>query len=53
MSNLEGLKLKETGKYFGIGESGVSQTSRRLSDKLKTNKNLSKKVAIVKKKLKL
>jgi len=48
-----GLKLKEIGKYFGIGESGVSQTSRRLSDKLKRNKNLSKKVAILKKKLKL
>ena len=48
-----GLKLKEIGKYFGIGESGVSQTSRRLSDKLKRNKKLSKKVAIVKKKLKL
>jgi DNA-directed RNA polymerase specialized sigma subunit len=47
-----GLKLKEIGKYFGIGESGVSQTSRRLSDRLKTNKNLSKKVAILKKKLK-
>ena len=48
-----GLKLKEIGKYFGIGQSGVSQTSRRLSDKLKRNKKLSKKVAIVKKKLKL
>ena len=45
-----GLKLKEIGKYFGIGESGVSQTRRRLSDKLKRNKNLSKKVAILKKK---
>ncbi len=48
-----GLKLKEIGKYFGIGESGVSQTSRRLFDKLKRNKNLSKKVDILKKKLKL
>jgi REP element-mobilizing transposase RayT len=48
-----GLKLKEIGKYFGIGESGVSQTGRRLSDKLKRNKNLSRKVAILKKKLKL
>ena len=48
-----GLKLKEIGKYFGIGESGVSQTSHRLSDKLKRNKKLSKKVAILKKKLKL
>ena len=48
-----GLKLKEIGKYFGIGESGVSQTSHRLSDKLKRNKELSKKVAILKKKLKL
>lgn len=48
-----GLKLKEIGKYFGIGESGVSQTSHRLSDKLKRSKKLSKKVAILKKKLKL
>jgi len=48
-----GLKLKEIGKYFGIGESGVSQTSHRLSDKLKRNKKLSKKVAILKKKLRL
>ena len=48
-----GLKLEEIGKYFGIGQSGVSQTSRRFSDKLKRNKKLNKKIAIVKKKLKL
>jgi len=46
-----GLKLKEIGKYFGVGESGVSQASHRLSDKLKEDKELSKKVAIVKEKL--
>jgi DNA-directed RNA polymerase specialized sigma subunit len=27
------LKLKEIGKYFGIGESGVSQTSLPETDK--------------------
>lgn len=48
-----GLKLREIGKYFGVSESGVSQASSRLSDKLKRNNELSKKIDIVKKKLKL
>jgi len=48
-----GLKLKEIGKYSGIGESGVSQTSRRLSDKLKRDRELSKKLAIIKKRVKV
>ena len=31
-----GEKLKDIGIHFGIGESGVSQGSRRVADKKKT-----------------
>jgi hypothetical protein len=31
---------KEIGEYFAIGESCMSQTSRRVSDRLKTDKTL-------------
>jgi chromosomal replication initiation ATPase DnaA len=48
-----GSKLKEIGTYFSIGESGVTQTSRRLSDKLKTDKVLRKKIKLIENKLNL
>ena len=35
-----GEKLKDIGTHFGIGESGVSQASRRISDKIKNDKTL-------------
>jgi len=47
-----GKKLKEIGAYFDIGESGVSQTTRRVSDKLK-DKKLTIKINRIKNKLNL
>ena len=46
-----GIKLNEIGACFDIGESGVSQTSRRFSEHLKNDKKVRKATAIVKKKL--
>src|SRR3989338_712132 len=48
-----GRTLKEIGGYFGMGESGVSQSSRRFSLKLEVNKKLSKKVNSICKRLSL
>lgn len=48
-----GEKLKNIGVHFGIGESGVSQASRRVADKIKKDKKLRAKVAKIKRKLKL
>jgi len=47
-----GRKLKEIGTYFDIGESGVSQTTRRVSDKLK-DKKMIRKINRIKNKLNL
>ena len=41
---LTGKKLDDIGVYFGIGGSGVCQTSRRITDLLKKDKALVKKV---------
>jgi hypothetical protein len=38
-----GKALKEIGRYFNIGESGVSQASRGIAFKLSQNKQLTKK----------
>ena len=46
-----GKTLKEIGDHFGIGESGVSQASRRLSLKLNEDRNLRKNVRLIEKKL--
>ncbi len=46
-----GIKLSEIGACFDIGESGVSQTSRRFSKKLKKDKKVRKTTELVKKKL--
>jgi len=48
-----GEKLKAIGKYFGISESGVSQASRRISQKSDKDKKLKKKIEKIEKKLKL
>ena len=37
-----GMKLKEIGQRFGIGEFGVTQASRRISMKAEKNKKLRK-----------
>ncbi len=48
-----GKKLKEIGKEFGIGESGVSQTCRRLSQRIDSEEKLEKKLQKIIKKLNL
>ena len=45
-----GLKLAEIGKSFGIGESGVTQASKRFSERLKKDKKLRKTAEKIKKK---
>jgi REP element-mobilizing transposase RayT len=48
-----GRKLKEIGIYFDIGESGVSQTTRRVSEKLNKDKKLIRKINRIKNNLNL
>ena len=42
-----GKKLKEIGAQFGIGESGVSQSSRRISNEIDKNTKIKKKIDII------
>ncbi len=42
-----GRTLREIGEYFGIGESAVSQTSRRFNILLNKNKKLNKKIEAI------
>ena len=51
--NFTGKLLKEIGKEFGIGESGVSQSCRRSSQQIERNKKIKKKVERIIKTLKL
>jgi len=44
-------KLKDIGTHFGIGESGVSQTCRRVNDEIRRNKKLKSNVMKIEKKL--
>jgi REP element-mobilizing transposase RayT len=46
-----GIKLSEIGACFDLGESGVSQTSRHFSEKLKKDEKVRKTTELVKKKL--
>ena len=46
-----GEKLKDIGTHFGIGESGVSQASRRVNDKIRSDKKLRRKIRKVEKNL--
>ena len=39
-----GKKLKEIGLQFGIGESGVSQSCRRVAQKMEKDRKLKKKI---------
>ena len=38
-------KLKDIGACFGVGESAVSEASRRAREKMKTDKNLEREIA--------
>ena len=46
-----GMCLKEIGKHFEIGESGVSQASRRIALRLKKEKKLREQIGMIEKKL--
>jgi len=46
-------KLKDIGTHFGIGESGVSQISRRVTDKIRKDKKLKSKMDRIARKLDL
>jgi len=46
-----GKKLKEIGDYFGIGESGVSQASRRVAQRIGIDKKLKRRIKRIEKKL--
>ena len=46
-------KLKDLGKHFGIGESGVSQACRRFAQKIDRDKKLKRKIERIEKKLNL
>jgi putative transposase len=46
-----GEKLKDIGACFGVGESAVSQAGRRSREKMKTDKNLERKIAEIETKL--
>jgi REP element-mobilizing transposase RayT len=48
---LSGMKLKEIGKYFGIGESGVTYASRRVGIKSEKDKKLREKIKIIESKI--
>jgi hypothetical protein len=44
-------KLKDIGRYFDIGESGVSQASRCVHGKMENDKKLRRKIAQIEKRL--
>jgi hypothetical protein len=48
-----GEKLKDIATHFGIGESGVSQVSRRVTDKIRKDKKLKNKINKIARKLDL
>lgn len=48
-----GTKLKDIGSHFGIGESGVSQATRRVKHKIKKDKKLNKRISKIDNKLNL
>ena len=46
-----GEKLKDISINFGIGESGVSQASRRVAQKIEKDKKLKRKIDKIEKKI--
>jgi len=48
-----GRKLKYIGRHFNVGESAVSQASRRISMKVQMDKKLKKQIKKVENKLNL
>ena len=48
-----GEKLKDIGIHFGIGASGVSQSCRRVAQKIEIGKKLKRKINKIEKKINL
>lgn len=48
-----GKKLKDISAHFRIGESGVSQVNRRVTDKINNDKKLKSKIDTIVRKLDL
>ena len=48
-----GYKLKDIGFHFGIGDSGVSQTCRRVTGEIEEDKRLKKKIEVLERRLNL
>ena len=48
-----GERLKDIGQFFGIGESGAFQASRRVSQKIDRNRKLKAKIEKIEKGLKI
>jgi chromosomal replication initiation ATPase DnaA len=46
-----GQRLKDIGRHFDIGESGVSQASRRIIQKKKEDKQFKKRIEKIEKKI--
>jgi chromosomal replication initiation ATPase DnaA len=46
-----GEELKDIGRHFGIGESGVSQAGRRVAQKIENDKQPTKRIAKISKKM--
>jgi len=46
-------RLKDIGQFFGIGESGAFQASRRVSQKIDRNRKLKAKIEKIEKGLKI
>jgi len=38
------MKLKDIGAYFGVGESGVCQAARRVTERMKMDRRLTKRI---------
>jgi DNA-directed RNA polymerase specialized sigma subunit len=46
------MKLKDIGAYFGVGQSGVCQAARRVTEKMKMDRRLKKRIDAVEKRIK-
>jgi len=46
------MKLKDIGAYFGVGQSGVCQAARRVTEKMKMDRRLKKSIDAMEKRIK-
>jgi chromosomal replication initiation ATPase DnaA len=45
------MRLKKIGAYFGIGESGVGQASRRVEKRMKRDRRVNQKLEALEKRI--